>query len=108
MKLANNKFKNYLPVVATVPTKLASRNQRKEPKPSKPGCKKIFFVCFTGKVLINFVQKSYKKVSLAKQIYFLSVLSSFFIFANEEETWFCVCVGGGGDEPEPGWWWWRS
>ena len=38
MKLANNKFKNYLPVVATVPTKLASRNQRKEPKPSKPGC----------------------------------------------------------------------
>ena len=81
MKLANNKFKNYLPVVATVPTKLASRNQRKEPKPSKPGCKKIFLVCFTGKVLINFVQKSYKKVSyagffLAKQIYFLSVLST--------------------------------
>ena len=76
MKLANNNFKNYLPVVATVPTKLASRDQREEPKPSKPGCKKIFFVCFTGKVLINFVQKSYKKVSLEKQIYFLSVLST--------------------------------
>ena len=96
MKLANNKFKNYLPVVATVPTKLASRNQRKEPKPSKPGCKKIFFVCFTGEVLINFVQKSYKKVSYAgfflqnKFTFYPSYLLFLFLRMKKKHGFVCV------------------